>query len=433
MKYGARFASSVCLATSMVFCLAVLFSATAHFVVTAHAEREIISGSVSSSPSSGPVGAIISISGTGWPDPNGEQVNFGYMIASNCLTVPDSQKKIFQSGSFSGWLRLPNGTPLGIYSICAIFGSTTAIANDYTVLSESSPQINISPSKLTMGQRTRITGSNYFPAGTTVQLFWETTNGRVVLTLKPVISNSKGFISRTFIIPTPTTVSSGSYKIVAKVVGDHQPNSSSSATFSYNTPTPSPTPTSTRPPTPQPTSNPTPMQHLSPTAVATPIVTPTIATTTPVRSQNTHTETSNTPITNQPLRNVLIGSAIGLLALLATILIIMLMFRRKKAHSIHLKDTLGPTQSGPMIWQNNQTGSSLVNSIPYPTNNNSISASPRQLQISPYIHLLQQEDVGSTARITDPAKMATNDPDIESIKRQVQIGLFATPGTRRDD
>ncbi len=451
MKYGARLTSSVCLATSVVFCFTVLFYSTTLFIAPAHAARETITGSVTSSPSSGPVGATISISGSGWPEPDGKQVTFGYMIATYCLIVPGSQTSTFKSGSFSGWLRLPNGTPLGSYSICATFGSTTAIANTYTVLSESSPQITISPSILTAVQQAMITGSNYFPAGTTVNLFWETTNGSVIFTITPAVSNSNGYISRTFIVPT-TTIASGSYKIVASVGEGQQPTLSSSVTFSYNAPTPTPISSPTPPP---PVSDPTPTQHVSPTAVttavATPILTPTIGATAQVGSQNTNTgqtpssgTTGNTTTTNQPTRIVLIGSVIGLLGFLTTILIIVLFIRRKKAHSISMAGTAGSTLSSPMTWQNNQGGSSIPGSVPYPINNGSMTLtppwpvastppSPQQLQISPYAHLLQQPDGGSAGLINDLTKMTPNDPNLESIKKQVQMGLFATSGQRRDD
>ena len=444
MKHGARLASGVCLATSVVFCLSVLFYSTTRFAVPVLAARESITGIVSSSPSSGPVGATISISGSGWPESDGEQVSLGYMIASYCSIVPNAQTSTFKSGSFSGWLRLPNGTPLGSYSICATFGSTTAVAKtSYTVLTESSPQISISLSIQTGVQQATITGSNYFPTGTTVNLFWETTNGNGIFTITPAVSNSNGLISRTFLIPD--TVASGYYKIVANV-GGQQPALSSFVTFTYNALTPTPTPS----PTPLPASDPTPTQHLSPTAVttavATPILTPTIGATAPVGSQNTNTgqtpssgTTSNDSISNQSTRIVLISSIIGVLALLATILIIALFIRRKKARSIDIVATVGPTQSNPMSWQNNQFGS-----MPFPANNGSMAVSPpwpvastppspQKLQVSPYTHLLQQSEGGSSSLTSEPTKMTPDDPNIESIKRQVQMGLFATPGNRRDD
>jgi hypothetical protein len=92
-----------------------------------------------------------------------------------------------------------------------------------------------------------------------------------------------------------------------------------------------------------------------------------------------------------------------------------------------------------MSWQNNQFGST-----PYPVNNGSMAVSPpwpvastppspQKLQVSPYTHLLQQPEGGSSGLTNEPTKGTQDDLDIESIKRQVQMGLFATPGNRRDD
>lgn len=451
MKYVAKLACSVCIATCMVFCLILIICSTTTFVASAHAANETASGSIKSSPSSGPVGTIIAVNGSGWPDPNEEQVTLGYMIAANCLAVSDSQVGTFHSGSFSGWLSLPHGTPLGTYSICAMFGSTTANAHDFTLLSETAPQISISPNALVVGKQATITGSNYLPSGTAVHLFWETTNGSVLLALDPVVSNGNGNISKAFLIPTTTTVSSGSYKIVASV-GNQQPDLTSSASFTFNAPTPTPTPLPS--PTPQPTFNPTPTHHQSPTktitAVATPTLKPKVGSATPVVSQNTttgHTPTSvisdNSTILHQPSRIVLIGSVIGFLALLATILIIMVIIRRKKAHSLRLMNTFAPAQTSPMSRQNNQPGSSATGNMLYPLHNGSMAfthipapsttPSPQQLQMSPYAHLLQQSDEGHSDPANDPMKMASNDPGIESLKRRVQMGLFVTSGQRRDD
>ena len=442
MKYGAKLVSSVCLAASVVFCFSVLFYATLHYVTPVHAQPVSTTGSISSSPSSGPVRATISVSGSGWSDkPDGEKISLGYMIKSFCSIVPNEQASTFKSGSFSGSLQLPNGTPLGIYSICAIFGKTTAVANTYTVLTESSPQITISLAMQQGAQQATITGSNYFPTGTTVNLFWKTTNGSVIFTITPAVSNNNGLISRTVIVPA--TITSGSYKIVANV--SQQPSLSSSVTFTYTALTPTPTPTPS--PTPLPTSDPTPTQHLSPTAVATPILTPTIAATALVGSQNTNTSqtatsssnTSKKPNTNQSTKFALIGGIIGVLALLATILIIAIFIRRKKARSKDIVPIVGSTQSSPMSWQNNQYGS-----MPSAVNNNSMAVSPpwpaastppspQKLQVSPYTHLLQQPEGGSSDHTHEPTQITPDHPDIESIKRQVQMGLFATTGNRRDN
>jgi hypothetical protein len=460
MKHVTRLAS-VCLAASLALCLTTVFYSSAQALSPAHLTRATVKGSVVSSPSSGPVGAIIAISGSGWSDPDGEQVSFGYMIASYCSIVPDSQAGTFDGGSFSGWLRWPGGTPLGIYPVCATFGSTTAQANTYTVLSESAPQVSISPSILTAGTQATVTGSNFYPAGTNVQLSWETVNGSVSFGLSPAISNSTGSFSKIFVVPT-TSLASGSYRIVAVVGGSQPPTLSSSTTFTYHvlTPTLSPTPT----PSPTPRANPTPVQQVTPTAtthaVASPTSIPTIVSTTLPASQDTSTgqtptsgTSTNTTPTNQPISTLLVAGVIGLLGLLAVILVIVLLIRRKKAHSNKLVAEVGTPTTSNMSFPMNNGLNTLIQPWPVPTANggymNPVSVgqiaqpinghppfsnqatplSPQQLHVSPYAHLLHRPDEGS-ASVNDPPTLTPNDADFEAIKRQVQTGLFAIPGQR---
>ncbi|HKV01840.1 MAG TPA: hypothetical protein VJQ26_06935, partial [Ktedonobacteraceae bacterium] len=210
MKHGARFTRVVLIVASIMSCLAVLLFIAIHFILPAHASRAAVSASVESSPSSGPVGTTITVSGSGWTEPDGTQVSFGYMTDSSCLPVTDSRTGTLTGGNFSGWFHWPQGTPLHTYTVCADDGNTTVTANTFTVLSEAAPQISISPTTLTVGQQATITGSNFFPAGTTVQLFWETANGRVVFGLNPAVSNNNGNIARTFTVPA-TTLPDGSY------------------------------------------------------------------------------------------------------------------------------------------------------------------------------------------------------------------------------
>ena len=125
-------------------------------------------------------------------------------------------------------------------------------------------------------------------------------------------------------------------------------------------------------------------------------------------------------------------------AILAIILIIVLYIRRKKARSQQIAAAVGSTQNNQMSWQNSQFGSTS-----YPTNNGPIAVSPpwpsasssppQQLQISPYAHLLQQSEGGSSVLTSEPSKLTPDDPNLESIKQQVQMGLFATSANHRDD
>lgn len=459
MKHGARLASRFCLASSLALCLTIAIYSSARALSPAHPTNKTVTASVVSSPTSGPVGAIIAISGSGWPDPDGEQVSFGYLIASYCSLVPGSQPGIFHSGSFSGWFRWPGGTPLGTYPVCATFGNTTAPANNYTVLSESAPQISISPSILTAGTQATVTGSNFYPANTTVQLSWETANGIVKFGLSPAISNANGLFSKTFVVPS-TSLTSGPYKIVALVGGGQPPTLSSSATFTYNAPVPVPSPT------PSPALNPTATQQVSPTATPTaaassPVTTPTKVSTPLPGSQNTSAGqtptsgiTTNTTTTNQPTDLLPIVGGIGVLALLAATLIIVLLVRRNKARSQKIVVDVGSPITSSMPFPMNNGLNTPIQPWPVPTanggyvgpgpvgqiahaynsqppvSNQSTPFSPQPLQVSPYVDLLNQPNGGSAGSGHDHPIITPNDPDFEAIKKQAQIGLYAIPGQR---
>jgi hypothetical protein len=432
MKHGARFTRVVLIVASIMSCLAVLLFIAIHFILPAHASRATVSASAESSPSSGPVGTTITVSGSGWTEPDGTQVSFGYMTDSSCLTVTDSQTGTLTGGNFSGWFHWPQGTPLGTYTVCADDGSRTVTANTFTVLSESAPQISISPTTLTAGQQATITGSNFFPAGTTVQLFWETANGRVDFVLQSATSNNNGNIARTFTVPA-ITLPGGSYMIKASVGGGQPPTLSASTTFTYKAPVHSPTPT----PGPSPVSNgPLPPQ-LSPTATvaAKPTMTTTASPTVPATTQTSNTgqtPTLNTPTntssnsdgvtsTNQPGGILLIAGVAGSFVLLIALLAAALLIRRKKSRSgimtglahLHPVSQVVPTHNGkpPMGEQPAQ-----LSSIPLP--------------FTPYTQLLQQPAGDSAGpNVSDPV-MVPYDPTLEAMKKQAQMGLFAVPGQR---
>lgn len=467
MKHGARLAGSICLAASTVVCLAAFFYA-AYVVSPAHAIRGVVTGSIESSPSSGPIGATIAVSGSGWSNEDGEQFSLGYMTGSNCSIVADSQVGTIQNGSFSGWFSWPQGTLLGTYTVCATLEGTKVKSNTYTVLSESVPQISISPTVLTAGTQATITGSNYLPAGTVVQVSWQTVNGSTDFSIPPAISDSNGSISTTFTVPT-TTLPGATYMIVATAGGGQPPTLSSSVTFTYNaavnTPTPAPSPS----PDPNPTQNTS--TAATATALSTPIATPTTGSTASAVSQNT--ATSQTPITSQtPTSNTTVntGSTIAAirsinlfqiveiassLALLAAILTIVLLARRKKAHAKKMRGRMsppvGPTTYGAMP-TNNEPITPIVASLmtsanggsmnPVPTGqvvhtnyavsppgNQSTQVSQEETQFSPspYMHLLQKPSGVDAGPVEDNSATVLNDPDLEAIKKQVQMGLFATP------
>jgi len=169
----------LCFSVSML----VLRASTSH----ARAASVAITGSLSSSPASGPAGTTVSVSGSGWPQPDGSAVTFGYLVATTCTVVTDSQQGTLSTGAFQGWFRWPQGTSLGTYTVCAMIAGNSYNAGSFDLLSTSSPQVTVSPSTLQEREQVTVTATNYYPAGMTVTFYWATLSNKVEFTLSTTV------------------------------------------------------------------------------------------------------------------------------------------------------------------------------------------------------------------------------------------------------
>lgn len=452
-------AARVCsaLAVPVLLCLIILSLTIVHSVSYAHKGGGNTNGAVSSSPASGPVGATIAVSGTGWSAYEGTQVSFGYMIASNCSIVPDSQIGVVKGGSFSGWFRWPQGTPLGTYTVCAMIENKLAQANTYTVLSKSGPQVTIAPTTLTPNEQATITATNYFPAGTSVNLLWASMNNQVDFSISTAPSDNNGTVKLTFPVPN-ANLPGGTYMIEASVGGGQPPTLFSSVNFTYNPPAHQPAPT----PSPAPSS---PSTHtVTPTATAAKGITPTaIPTLTPAATENPGTNQVPTSSTtgssggttpasrpnSMPLLVGIVGSVMLLLALLSTLLL-----RRQRRGKVSstgkanwtltraaaLKDItpgqLAPGDGQSLLQASAGTGNSFgvraaIGKDMQPVD---LPMGYPQLQVRPYAE--PQTQLPARAAPIQTVNNLTPvlvDPALEAIKQQVQLGLFATPRQPRDE
>jgi len=247
------------------------------------------SGSAVSSPYSGPVGAVITVCGSGWSSvADSTPVSFGYSTDPNCASnntiVQDSQQGTMQGGNYSGWFRWPLNMALSMYTVCAFIANIAAPpANTYTVLSMSPPRVTIAPAQIHPGQSLTVTGFNYLPGGTFISLTFQPANGGTIQSFGSTVSNSNGSFSISKTIPNNSV---GSDTVVANAGAGQQPTLSASVTFTVsNAPVPTPRPTALS--TAIVTMTPTVLA--SPTATATGIAkTPTsVSKATPVATQNT--------------------------------------------------------------------------------------------------------------------------------------------------
>ena len=358
---------------------------------------KMITGTISSSPSTGPAGTTITVSGSGWGGVDGTPVSFGYQVYSGCQTVSDAQNGVLNGGSFSGWFRWPSGTALNTYRVCAMLGNVMEVAGSYTVLSSNPPSVSISPSTVSPNNQATITANNYYPAGTQVNFAWMSGN-TVIDNLNSATSNTSGIAILTFTVPK-FSIASGSYSINASVGSGQPPTLFSSTNFTYHAPVVPPAPT----PNPSPTSPPTPTPGVTPTVTATASATATTGTT-PTVSASPTVASSQTPVTNGGTTSgsnggsntgtptsgssnaLLVGAGVAVLIglLLVGVVVALLISRRRKAARAQAKvipPTL-PNYAGNVPWSNPQ-GVFMNNAAMPPTLNNNAVGNPSAAPFPP--------------------------------------------------
>ncbi|MGH2478699.1 MAG: hypothetical protein ACRDHW_03455, partial [Ktedonobacteraceae bacterium] len=236
------------------------------------------SGSFTSSPLIGPVGAVITVAGSDLRDPNGTQIQIGYItyhpiMVPVCTAVTNGQSGTVQNRSFSGWFRWPTSTGMGTFQVCAMVGGdpTPIDANGYSVISASPPQVTVAPAMPSAGKQATVSGANFLPGGASVNLFWYSANGGSTLSLGTVTSDATGAFTRTITVPDRS--STGSYVVTAASGSGQPPALGASTTFHVNGITI--------------VAVPTPTAQASPTLTASPTVSATAASATTVTTSST--------------------------------------------------------------------------------------------------------------------------------------------------
>jgi hypothetical protein len=358
------------------------------------------------SPTQGPVGAVISISGTGVLFPDGTQVSLGYTVDyRTCNIVAGGQSGVVQDSAFKGWFRWPAGTGTGTFGICASTNNSfTFQLGSYQVLSASAPRVSVASTTLTVGHQSTVSGANFLPGGTSVSLIWRSTNGGKSQLIGTAVSNGAGAFTHVFTVPVHA--STGSYTLTGVVGGGSPPTLSAATTFHVEgvTLVAVPTPTALPSPTSAPTS-----------VAATPaaIIHPTSSVVQPTNATGGETSLL-VPI-------ALGGGLLIALALGAGVLVV----RKQRT----LVTTPDPT-SGPLLWP--EAANTMVGGMhagagaftPWPgttyPGGNSLASNPGM----EYLPL-----PGATMPTPTWSKAAPIpfDPGLAEAMHEAQVSLFATP------
>lgn len=447
----------------------------------ADASLRFVSGSISSFPSVGPAGTVITVAGSGWAEPDTTTVSFGYEAAANasCTLVAGSQNGSLSNGSFTGSFPWPTGTVSSTYPVCAVIETTpptTVVAGNFSVFSSPPPavSVSISPAILSPNIQVTITASNYYPAGMQVNFSWMSGN-TLIENLNSATSDANGMAVLSFTVPS-LSITSGSYTINAFVGSGQAAMLPSSTSFTYNAPVAPPSPTPRPSPSPTPTPKPTPAPTQTTTSGITPTVTaaasatatttttattgttptvsasPTVASsqvaatngTTPGSSNGSNTDTPATGSSDKTI--VIVAGLVVLLGLLAGLVGVWLVIRNRKAASALA--AIPPVMSSnpwQASWSNSRSGFMNEGTTP-PVLYNNPAANANTTMFHPQVNNMPAT-TNMPAPMPVPAGAGTStgngnwhppitvpaDPALDAMQRRAQEGLFAAPRPFQDE
>jgi hypothetical protein len=175
------------------------------YVVLNYTTLTVTGGTITLSPTTGPVGTAVQITGSNFSSGNTITATF----AGAAVTIASGHTTVQTGGSFISVIYVPSSATVGAKTVSVTAGGQTASAT-FTV-SASGSLDPISPSSGPVGTAIQIVGAN-FPASTAIQFKFGTT------TLTPTgdtITRSNGVLISTITVPATATV--GSHTITVTV------------------------------------------------------------------------------------------------------------------------------------------------------------------------------------------------------------------------
>jgi hypothetical protein len=284
---------------------------------------------LSITPSSGPVGTLVTLQGSGWP-PNA-QIILRYDDVPTCDSpnlqeIPsDPKPQVSAAGSFSAPFPWPKVSQKGTWYACAATSDGAVFdATPFQVASLNPPSITISPSDHLMpGQTISVQGQNWFPGGLPIAFELRSSDGKTIISLTEVTYSLINGTLAPVTIHLPANLSAGNYVLLAS--GEQQALQAQSPPFNVNA-NPTPTPDSSPSPTPMPS----------------PSVT---ITSTPPASVRPPTNPSHPQISGTLLALILISGGMALVfALIGAALLVYLLRTRPGAQPALELDSSGDTE-----------------------------------------------------------------------------------------
>ncbi|GAC1566937.1 MAG: hypothetical protein NVS3B14_11400 [Ktedonobacteraceae bacterium] len=285
----------------------------------------------------GPLGVTLTLSGTNFPPGS---ANLSYIDSQNVpgTFVPpsDTSVQVTNRGSFvTNNLIMPQSGAVGPWKIVVTDSQGTISTIRYTVLAApgqttaGSPTLTITPASGTSGDAITFVGTNWLPAGTTVNLLLQTGANSILLLAPAATSDTNGDIGGTFHLPANLTATTANVFATDAATGALR--AQAPITISNTAATPTTTPTVS------PTASPSPQMSPSPTNTPISIATSTL-TSTPIATNNT----SGSNNTGSPLGKMDAAVwgplllIVGALLAVAALMLVLFMIPRSERRSNHI-------------------------------------------------------------------------------------------------
>src|SRR2546427_2189696 len=199
---------------------------------SASAQLTVTTPSISLSPSSGPTGTTVNISGSNFVANSAVTISYD----GSAITTTPTAITTTSTGSFTGSITVPSSSGAGLRTVNAADASSNSASASFSVTTTPVATISLNPSSGLAGTTVSVTGKNFAPKyGITISYdgtgITASTSGSGTIQSDNKWSTSGTVSSSPYQITLPVNVGTGSNRVLIVVV---EANNAGASTVTYN-------------------------------------------------------------------------------------------------------------------------------------------------------------------------------------------------------
>src|SRR5256712_500980 len=199
---------------------------------SASASFTVKTPAITVSPSSGPTGTTINISGSNFVANSGITISYD----NSAITTTPTAITTTSTGSFTGSITVPSSSGAGLHTVNAADASSNSASASFSVTTTPVATISLNPSSGLAGTTVAVTGKNFAPnSGITISYdgtgITASTSGSGTIQSDNKWSTSGTVSSSPYQITLPVNVGTGSNRVLIVVV---EANNAGASTVTYN-------------------------------------------------------------------------------------------------------------------------------------------------------------------------------------------------------